>query len=90
MERRTGSCDGVKLQSMPVSLMYLCLVRPNRQTAVIPDSSHAVPVIAQTVRVTLTGWGVCSVYSLANLNWLQRQACSVDKAADSMCVLFVE
>jgi len=40
-------CGGVKLQSSPVSLMYSCLVIPDRQTAVIPDSSHAVAVIAQ-------------------------------------------
>jgi len=30
-----------------LSLMYSCLVRPDRQTAVIPGSSHAVAVIAQ-------------------------------------------
>jgi len=47
VERGTGSCSGVKLQSPPVSLMYLCLVRPDRQTSVIPGSSHAVAVIAQ-------------------------------------------
>jgi len=29
------------------SLMYWCLVRPDRQTAVIPGSSHAAAVIAQ-------------------------------------------
>ena len=30
VERRMGSCGGVKLQSTPVSLMYSCLVRPDR------------------------------------------------------------
>jgi len=29
---RMGSCGGVKLQSAPISLMYSCLVRPDRQT----------------------------------------------------------
>jgi len=43
VERWTGSCSGVKLQ---VSLMYSCLVRPDRHTAVIRNSSHAVAVIA--------------------------------------------
>ena len=49
VERWTGSCGGVKLlvQSAPVSLMYSCLIRPDRQTAVIPNSSHPVAVIAQ-------------------------------------------
>jgi len=47
VERLTASCDGVKLQSVPVSLMYSCLVISDRQTAVIPGSSHAVAVIAQ-------------------------------------------
>jgi len=30
-----------------LSFMYSCLVRLDRQTAVVPDSSHAVAVIAQ-------------------------------------------
>jgi len=47
VEPWTGCCSGVKLQSAPVSLMYLCLVRPDRQTAVIPNSSHSVAVIAK-------------------------------------------
>jgi len=66
VDQRTGSCGGVKFQSAPVSLMYTCLVRPDRQTAVIPDSSHAVAVIAQqwTAWVALTGWAVSRVYSL--------------------------
>jgi len=60
VERRTGSCGSVKLQSAPVSLMYSCLVRPDRQTAVIPNSSHPVAVIAQqwTPRVAHSRWKV--------------------------------
>jgi len=58
VERRTGICGGVKLQSVPISLMYSSY----RQTAVILDSLHAVAVIAQQwiARVALIGWGVCS------------------------------
>jgi len=47
VERPTGSCGSVKLQSAPVSLIYSCLVRPDRQTTVIPNSWHAVAVIEQ-------------------------------------------
>jgi len=67
VERRTGSCGSVKLQSAPVSLMYSCLVRPDRQTAVIPNSSHPVAVIAQqwTPRVAHSHWkvGECVQFS---------------------------
>jgi len=71
VEQRTGSCSGVKLQSVPVSLMYSCLFRPDRQTAIIPDSSHAVAVIAQPNNEQpelshADRFG--RVYSLANLN----------------------
>jgi len=43
VERRTEICGGVKLQSVPISLMYSSY----RLTAVILDSLHAVAVIAQ-------------------------------------------
>jgi len=63
----TGSCSGVKLQSAPVSLMYSCLVRPDWQTAVIPNSSHPVAVIAQqwTAHVAHSRWqvGACVQFS---------------------------
>ena len=60
VERGTGSCSGVKLQSPPVSLMYLCLVRPDRQTRLITRCGCNCP----TMNSPSCADGLGRVYSL--------------------------
>ena len=77
--------------------MYLCLVRPDRQTAVVPGSSHTVPNNEQPARADRLGhvYSLVDVYQSQELRVVLQiligNRCSDDKGANSTwCSLLID
>ena len=87
-----GSCGSVKLQSAPVSLVFVsCHTRPKDRChpRLITRCGCNCPTMNRRSRAD--GWGrVPCVQFRVIQQILIGYRCSVDKAADSMCVLFDE